>query len=42
MRRALYELVEDPLADMILRDELESGDEIVIGAKDEKIEIKKI
>ena len=42
LRRALYELVEDPLADMILRDELESGDEIVIGAKDEKIEIKKI
>ena len=42
LRRALYELVEDPLADMILRDELESGDEIVIGAKGEKIEIKKI
>jgi len=39
LRRALYELVEDPLADMILRDELESGDEIVIGADAEKINI---
>ena len=42
LRRALYELVEDPLADMILRDELESGDEIVIGSDKEKITISKI
>ena len=41
LRRALYELVEDPLADMILRDELESGDEIVIGSDKEKITISK-
>ena len=42
LRRALDELVEDPLADMILRDELESGDEIVIGANGENITISKI
>ena len=42
LRRALYELAEDPLADMILRDELESGDEIVIGANGENITISKI
>ncbi|MFC2427516.1 MAG: ATP-dependent Clp protease ATP-binding subunit [Campylobacter sp.] len=42
LRRALYELVEDPLADMILRDELESGDEIVIGVNGENITISKI
>lgn len=42
LRRALYELVEDPLADMILRDELESGDEIAIGSDKEKITISKI
>ena len=42
LRRALYELVEDPLADMILRDELESGDEIVIGTNGENITISKI
>ena len=42
LRRALYELVEDPLADMILRDELESGDEIIVGSDKEKITISKI
>ena len=42
LRRALYELVEDPLADMILRDELENGDEIVVGSDKEKITISKI
>nr|WP_315059758.1 AAA family ATPase [uncultured Campylobacter sp.] len=42
LRRALYELVEDPLADMILRDELESGDEIIVGSDQEKITISKI
>ncbi|EAU00119.2 ATP-dependent Clp protease ATP-binding subunit [Campylobacter curvus] len=39
LRRALYELVEDRLADMILSDELASGDEIVIDADKEKIVI---
>ncbi|MDO5045923.1 ATP-dependent Clp protease ATP-binding subunit [Campylobacter sp.] len=40
LRRALYELVEDRLAEMILRDEIESGDEIVIDSKGEDISIK--
>lgn len=42
LRRALYELVEDALAEKILRDELHSGDEIVIDAVDDKIVISKI
>ena len=41
LRRALYELVEDKIADMILRDQLEAGDEIVIDSDGEKIEINK-
>ena len=41
LRRALYELVEDKIADMILKDELETGDEIVINSDGEKIEINK-
>ena len=41
LRRALYELVEDKIADMILKDELESGDEITIDSDGEKIIIKK-
>ncbi|MFL1706978.1 ATP-dependent Clp protease ATP-binding subunit [Campylobacter sp. MOP7] len=41
LRRALYELVEDRLADMILKDELESGDEIVINSNGEGILIEK-
>lgn len=40
LRRALYELVEDRLADMILKDELESGDEIVINSNGEDISIE--
>ncbi|WP_172201579.1 ATP-dependent Clp protease ATP-binding subunit [Campylobacter sp. RM16188] len=40
LRRALYELVEDRLADMILKDELESGDEIVINSSSEDISIE--
>lgn len=39
LRRALYELVEDKLAEMILRDEIKSGDEITISANGENIEI---
>ena len=41
LRRALYELVEDKIADMILKDELQSGDEITIDSDGEKIIIKK-
>ncbi|OCS05798.1 ATP-dependent Clp protease ATP-binding subunit [Campylobacter fetus] len=37
LRRALYELVEDKLAEMILRDELKSGDSIKISAINDKI-----
>ncbi|WP_169940812.1 AAA family ATPase [Campylobacter sp. RM15925] len=40
LRRALYELVEDRLADMILKDELESGNEIVISSSGEDISIE--
>ncbi|MGP1484628.1 MAG: ATP-dependent Clp protease ATP-binding subunit [Campylobacter sp.] len=39
LRRALYELVEDKIADMILSDELESGSEILIDSDEEKINI---
>lgn len=41
LRRALYELVEDKIADMILKDELESGDEIEILATNGEINIAK-
>ncbi|NLY03388.1 MAG: AAA domain-containing protein [Campylobacter sp.] len=39
LRRALYELVEDELADMILKDEIDDGDKVVVDAKDDKINI---
>lgn len=41
LRRALYELVEDKLANMILKGELENGDDIKISAKDDDIIITK-
>ncbi|MBE3021384.1 ATP-dependent Clp protease ATP-binding subunit [Campylobacter sp. 7477a] len=41
LRRALYELVEDNVAEMILKDELESGDEIEISANANEILITK-
>lgn len=41
LRRALYELVEDKLANMILKGELENGDNIKISAKDDDIIITK-
>lgn len=41
LRRALYDLVEDKLADMILKGELENGDDIKISAKDDGIIITK-
>ncbi|PID47827.1 MAG: ATP-dependent chaperone ClpB [Proteobacteria bacterium] len=40
LKRALYELVEDELAREILQERIVDGDEILIDAKDEKIEIK--
>lgn len=40
LRRALYELVEDKIADMILQDEIKSGDKLQIDANGENIEIK--
>lgn len=39
LRRALYDLVEDKIADMILSDEIKSGDNIKIDSNGEKIEI---
>ncbi|MCI6989691.1 MAG: AAA family ATPase [Campylobacter sp.] len=41
LRRAMYELVEDELAEAILKDEIKSGDSVVIDAVDGKIVIKK-
>lgn len=40
LRRALYELVEDKIAEMILKDELKSGDNIKISAFNDEINIK--
>ncbi|WP_228568556.1 ATP-dependent Clp protease ATP-binding subunit [Campylobacter sputorum] len=42
LRRALYDLVEDEIAEQILKDEIRSCDEIVIDAKGEDIIIKKV
>ncbi|QDS05077.1 ATP-dependent Clp protease ATP-binding subunit [Campylobacter fetus] len=42
LRRALYELVEDKLAEMILRDELKSGDSIKISALNDEIVVNLI
>lgn len=42
LRRALNELVEDEIAEMILSDKISSGDEILIDAKDDDIAITKI
>ena len=42
LKRALYELVEDKLAEMILEEQLHEGDKILIDALGEEITIKKI
>lgn len=42
LRRALYDLVEDEIAEQILKDEIRSGYEIIIDAKGEDIIIKKV
>ena len=41
LRRALYELVEDKISDEILRENIASGDEIIITASGDEIIIKK-
>ncbi|EPS1558109.1 ATP-dependent Clp protease ATP-binding subunit [Campylobacter jejuni] len=41
LRRAIYDLIEDKLSDMILADELHENNSIIIDAKDDEIIIKK-
>ncbi|EKH0720093.1 AAA family ATPase [Campylobacter coli] len=41
LRRAIYDLIEDKLSDMILADKLNENDEIVIDAKNDEIVIEK-
>lgn len=41
LRRAIYDLIEDKLSDMILADELHENNNIIIDAKDDEIIIKK-
>ena len=41
LRRAIYDLIEDKLSDMILADELHENDSIIIDAKDDEIIFKK-
>lgn len=42
LKRAIYDFIEDRLSEMILSDELSLDDKILIDAKDDKIEIKKL
>lgn len=42
LKRAMYDLIEDKLADEILKGNFEKGDEVKIDAKDEQIEVVKI
>lgn len=42
LKRALQELVEDKVADEILKDNIKNGDEIIIDFKDDEIKIIKI
>ena len=41
LKRAIYDMIEDKLSDMILRDELKLGDSILIDAQNDEIIIKK-
>ncbi|MFB1637519.1 AAA family ATPase [Campylobacter jejuni] len=41
LRRAIYDLIEDKLSDMILADEFHENDSIIIDAKDDEIIIKR-
>jgi ATP-dependent Clp protease ATP-binding subunit ClpB len=42
LRRALYELVEDKLAELLLEDKIYEGDKLKIDAKENKITINRI
>ncbi|EOH4414462.1 ATP-dependent Clp protease ATP-binding subunit [Campylobacter coli] len=42
LRRAIYNLIEDKLSDMILADKLDENDEIIIDAKNDEIIIEKV
>lgn len=42
LRRAIYDLIEDKLSDMILADKLDENDEIIIDAKNDEIIIEKV
>ena len=42
LKRAIYEFIEDKLADMILSDEIGEGDSLVVNVRGESIEISKI
>ncbi|HIG0102747.1 TPA: ATP-dependent Clp protease ATP-binding subunit [Campylobacter coli] len=42
LRRAIYDLIEDKLSDMILADKLNENDEIVIDAKNDEIVIENV
>ena len=41
LKRAIYDMIEDKLSDMILSDELKTDDELLIDAKENEIVIKK-
>jgi len=42
LKRAIYELIEDRLADMILSDEIGEGDNLVVNSDGENIKIEKV
>lgn len=42
LRRAIYDLIEDKLSDMILADKLDENDEIIIDTKNDEIIIEKV
>ncbi|MBZ7937988.1 ATP-dependent chaperone ClpB, partial [Campylobacter sp. RM10538] len=42
LKRAIYDMIEDKLSDMILADELNENDNILIDAENDEIVIKKI
>lgn len=42
LRRAIYDLIEDKLSDMILADKLDENDEIIIDVKNDEIIIEKV
>ena len=42
LKRAIYDMIEDKLSDMILSDELKADESILIDAKADELEIKKL